>query len=201
MEAIRWLDGWARQQPQAPVNDTPSIPDASHVDLLRDLLERGRRKLADRKFNEARVSFEDAVSLNPNSAEAHAWLAAAYGRLIEAGSMLEKMKLLPFLETEIATALEIDPTHPFARRINGARLLNTPETLGGDPAAASKEFLYCIKQGMNEADIWVSLCECYIKMEDTSKVLDVLKEALVREPEHERAKELLQHLSTMRNAQ
>jgi hypothetical protein len=178
-----------------------SFPEASPVDLLRDLLKRGRRKLADRKYNEARALFEDAVALNPNSADAHAWLAAAYGRLIEAGSMLEKMKLLPFLETEIATALEIDPTHPFARRINGARLLNTPETLGGDPAAAAKEFLYCIEQRMDEADIWVSLCECYIKMEDTSKVLDVLKEALVREPEHERAKELLQTLSNRGNAQ
>jgi hypothetical protein len=38
-------------------------------------------------------------------------------------------------------------------------------------------------------------------MEDSRKAVDVLKAALVREPEHEKAKELLQHLSTLQNAQ
>jgi phenylacetate-CoA ligase len=175
------------------------IPKAVPVGPIQDLLDRGRRKLADRQFNEARELFRDAVACNPDSAEAHAWLAAAYGRLIEAGIILEKMKLLPLLENEIAAALEIDPTFPFARRMNGARLLNTPDTLGGDPAAAAKEFSYCIEQGMDEADIWVSLCECYIKMEDWSKALEVLNEALTREPQHKRAKELMQQLSGERN--
>jgi phenylacetate-CoA ligase len=173
----------------------PRVPDATSVDLLHELLDQGRRKMAERDFHVARALFEKAVALDANSADAHAWLAAAYGCLIEAGIMLEKMRLLPFLENEIMAALEIDSTHPFARRINGARLLNTPDTLGGDPAAAAKEFEYCIEQGMDEADIWVSLGECLIKLEDPEKAKDVLKEALARDPEHEQAKELIEQLA------
>ncbi|WP_239618257.1 AMP-binding protein [Cohnella mopanensis] len=171
----------------------PSVKTAS-IDLLRDLLDQGRRKMADRDFHAARTLFEKAVALDANSADAHAWLAAAYGRLIEAGIILEKMRLLPFLENEIKAALRIDSKLPFARRINGARLLNTPDTLGGDPAAAAKEFQYCIEQGMDEADLWVSLGECYIKLENPQKAKYALKEALAREPKHEQAKELLEQL-------
>ncbi|MCD9026475.1 AMP-binding protein [Cohnella silvisoli] len=171
------------------------ISGIAFVDPVRDLLDQGRRKLAGRDFHEARALFEKAVALDANSADAHAWLAAAYGRLIEAGIMLEKMRLLPFLENEITAALAIDSTHPFARRINGARLLNTPETLGGDPAAAAKEFQYCIERGMDEADIWASLGECLIKMGEPEKAKAALKEALAREPKHEQAKDLMEQVS------
>jgi len=173
----------------------PRIPKTASIDLLRELLDQGRRKMADRDFHTARTLFEKAVALDANSADAHTWLAAAYGRLIEAGIMLEKMRLLPFLEYEINAALGIDSTHPFARRINGSRLLNTPDTLGGDPAAAAKEFQYCIEQGMDEADLWVSLSECFIKLEDPERAKYALKEALAREPEHEQAKAIMEQLA------
>ncbi|WP_408976338.1 AMP-binding protein [Paenibacillus jiagnxiensis] len=171
-------------------SDSDAAPNAP----FQDLLHQGRRKLTDRKPNEARELFEKAVALKPDSAEAHAFLAGAYGLLIEEAHIIEKIKLLPFLENEIKAALELDSALPFARRVNGTRLLNTPDTLGGDPAAAAMEFRYCIEHGMDEADIWVSLAECYIKMEDAGKAGEALKEALVREPRHERATELVQQL-------
>ncbi|WP_082083597.1 AMP-binding protein [Paenibacillus beijingensis] len=170
-----------------------AVPEAPTA--MSDLLDRGRRLLAARKFQESRELFEKAVALYPHSADSHAWLSAAYGRLIETGIMLEKMNLLPLLEKEIATALEIDPNHPFARRMNGARLLNTPEVLGGDPAAAADDFRYCLDQGMDEADIWVSLGECYMKLDDPHEAVRALQEALVREPGHERANELMQQVT------
>lgn len=168
--------------------------EAPDTDPFQDLLLEGRRKLAESHFQEARELLEKAVADRPDSAEAHAWLAAAYGRVIEAGTMLEKMRLLPYLEKEIAAALELDPALPFARRMNGARLLNAPDTLGGDAAAAAKEFLYCIENGMDEAEIWASLCECYIKMGDQGKAVQALKEALIREPGDQKVNDLLQHL-------
>ncbi|MEK3882970.1 tetratricopeptide repeat protein [Paenibacillus sp. PL2-23] len=158
-------------------------------------LLQGRRKLAGGQFQEAKELFEQAVAEHPDSAEAHAWLAAAYGRLIEIGTMLEKMTLLPDLENEIAAALDLDPALPFARRMNGARLLNAPEMLGGDPAAAAKEFTYCIDNGMDEAEIWASLAECYLKLGDRSKASQALQEALKRDPEDYKLKDLWQHLA------
>lgn len=175
-------------------------PEASSIILLQDLLDRGYRKFKNRKYEQSRELFEEAALLDPRNAEAHAWLAAAYGRLIEAvWSMMEKIKLLPMLESEIAAALEIDSTLPLARRMNGARLLNTPDMLGGDPAAAVDEFRYCIGQGMDEAEVWVSLAECYMKTDESAKAIDALKEALIREPQNEKAKELMQHLESSRS--
>jgi len=107
---------------------------------------------------------------------------------------MEKVKLLQMLENEVATALDIDPSLPLARRMNGARMLNTPEMLGGDPAAAIDEFRYCIAKGMDEADVWLALAECYIQTEELDQAAAALEEALRREPGNEKAAELLRRL-------
>lgn len=169
--------------------------EASNAILLRDLLNRGYSKFKLCEYEESWNLFKEAIALDPRSAEAHAWLAAVYGRQIEAvWGMTEKIKLLSMLENEITAALEIDPMLPLARRMNGARLLNTPDMLGGNFAAAVDEFLYCIDQGMDEAEVWVSLAECYMKTDEPTKAMDALKEAQSREPQNEKAAELLLHV-------
>jgi len=164
------------------------------VDPVQALLDLGKEKFAGEDFNGAKEAFEEALTLNERNAELHAWLAAAYGRLIEAGSMLEKIKLLPVFENEVRTALEIDPLHPFARRMNGARLLNTPETLGGNPSLAALEFQYSLDHGMEDTDIWVSLAQCYMKLGQSDKAYEMLRSALMREPGHRRAQRLMEDL-------
>lgn len=164
------------------------------VDPVQALLDLGKEKFAGEDFGGAKEAFEEAIALNDRNAELHALLAAAYGRLIEAGTMLEKIKLLPVFENEVRTALEIDPLHPFARRMNGARLLNTPETLGGNPALAAREFQYSLDHGMEDTDIWVSLAQCYMKLGQCDKAHEMLRSALMREPGHRRAQRLMEDL-------
>lgn len=159
--------------------------------VLEELIRRGCRKLADGEFEQAGELLKQAAALEPQSAEAHAWLAGVYGRMIETGNLSEKIKLLPLVEKEIATALELDPSLPIARRMNGSRLLHTPESLGGDPMAAAAEFQYCIDRNMDSADVWVSLGECYLTMGKLDQAAEAWKEALSREPEHIRARVLL----------
>jgi phenylacetate-CoA ligase len=159
--------------------------------VLKELIKRGCRKLADGEFEQARELLKQAASLEPQCAEAHAWLAGAYGRLIETGNLSDKIKLLPLLEQEIREALDLDPSLPIARRMNGSRLLHTPESLGGDPVAAAAEFQYCIDHKMAHADVWVSLGECYLTMGKPDQAAEAWKEALSREPQHTRATELL----------
>jgi tetratricopeptide (TPR) repeat protein len=155
---------------------------------VRELLDRGYDLFKNGDYEQARAVYAKAVELAPRSAEAHAWLAAAYGRLIdEAWNLKDKIKLLPLLEEEIATALDIDPALPLARRMHGAKLLNTPDMLGGDPVAAAGEFRYCIERGMDDADIWVFLAECYLKSDEPEQAITALQEALAREPRHEQA--------------
>lgn len=178
----------------------PSDRQENHSQLrdatrLHDILQRGYAKFKSLEYEEAQQRFEEAAALEPRSAEAHAWLAAVYGRRIEgAWSLMEKVKLLQMLENEVATALDIDPSLPLARRMNGARMLNTPEMLGGDPAAAIDEFRYCIAKGMDEADVWLALAECYIQTEELDQAAAALEEALRREPGNEKAAELLRRL-------
>ena len=167
-------------------------PEAQEIVNQKELLRWGRRKLSRGEYEKARELFQRAVMIDPGDAEAHTWLAAAYGRLLEAGSMLEKMRLLPKLEEEIAHALRLDPMFPMARRVNGARLLYTPEELGGDPAAAVEELRYAIEHGEDDADVWVNISECYIKLGKPEQAEAALKEALVRESAHERARKLLE---------
>jgi hypothetical protein len=109
-------------------------PLASSVIGLRDLLDRGHSLFKNCEYEQSLKLFEEAAALEPLSAESHAWLAAVYGRQIEAAwSLKEKIKLLSMLEHETEVALEIDPTLPLVRRMNDARLLSTPDMLGGDP--------------------------------------------------------------------
>lgn len=164
--------------------------------LVKDLLQRGFHDMKNGKYEQARALFEEAAALDPVSAEAHAWLAAAYGRLIEnSWSMAGKIKLLPLLEKEIKIALDLDSKLPIARRINGARLLNTPGMLGGNPAAALDELLYCFDNGMDDAELWVCLAECYMKLDRPEQAIDSLEKALAREPHNKRAEQLVQRAS------
>lgn len=170
--------------------------EASRAIQVRGLLDKGCGMFKAGEYEASRELFEQVLMLDPRSAEAYAWLAAVYGRRIEAvWNLVDKMKLLAQMELQISASLELDPKLPLARRMNGAKLLNTPDMLGGDPAAAADEFLYCIAQGMDEAEVWVLLAECYVKMDEPIKANSALKEALAREPKHERAAEWLHKLA------
>ncbi|WP_309118205.1 tetratricopeptide repeat protein [Paenibacillus sp.] len=161
-------------------------------DNVRDLIRSGSLKFRSGDYEQAFKLFQEAARSDPNSAEAHAWLAAVHGRRIEGAiSMTEKIKLLSLLEDELAVALRLDSTLPLARRMNGAMLLYTPEMLGGNPAAAADEFRYCIDRGMDDADVWVSLAECYAKTGFPEQAIKAVEAALERDPGHERATALL----------
>ncbi|WP_027085921.1 AMP-binding protein [Cohnella panacarvi] len=167
---------------------------ARTADPVRELLDRGRELFMSGDYSGAKTAFEEAIVVNERNAESHAWLAAAYGRLIEAGNMQAKIKLLPIFENEVRTALEIDPLHPFARRMNGSRLLNTPESLGGNPALAAEEFQYSLAHGLDDADLWVQLGQCYVKLGRGDQALEAIQAALRREPDHRKARRLMEAL-------
>ncbi|GAE93919.1 hypothetical protein JCM21714_3038 [Gracilibacillus boraciitolerans JCM 21714] len=160
-----------------------------------DLLKLGYKEFINKKYESAEKLFKEAINLQPDSAEAHAWIAAVYGRKIDAvWSLTEKIELFPLLEKEINMALELDHTLPMARRMNGSKLLNTPDMLGGDPAAAIKEFQYCIDQGMNDIELWISIARSYIKIAAPVKAKEALKEAAKLEPKSKQIAELMQQV-------
>ncbi|UOQ49664.1 tetratricopeptide repeat protein [Gracilibacillus caseinilyticus] len=160
---------------------------------LQELLHQGYTAFNNNNYGNAQQWFEKAIKQEPHSAEAHAWLAAVYGRQIDAAwSLTDKIELFSKLEKEITLALEIDDTLPLARRMNGSKLLNSPDMLGGDPAEAVKEFCYCIEQGMDDIEIWVSLAKCYVKTAEHAKAKEALNKAYALDPKNEEVLQLWQ---------
>ena len=155
---------------------------------LRKALRRGIELFRSGRFDESHIWFDRAAMLAPDNAEAHAWLAAVYGKRIDAAWALhDKVDLLEKLDKELEQALELDPALPLARRINGVRLLQTPEMLGGDPAAAAEEFRYCIEQGLNESELWLLWAECYVRMERLDLGIAALQQRLAAAPDDKAA--------------
>ncbi|WP_163581404.1 tetratricopeptide repeat protein [Gracilibacillus saliphilus] len=173
--------------------DNNQAPQEKNTTQVQDLLRRGYNSFKIDDYEKAHQLFEEAIMQDPDSAEAHAWLAAVYGRQIDAAwSLTDKMELFSKLETEVKIALELDSALPLARRMNGSMLLNAPDMLGGDPVKAVTEFRYCIDRGMTDLEIWVSLAKCYLETAELAKAKEALKKALALEPKNEMVLQLLQ---------
>lgn len=144
----------------------------------------GMVHLKDKEFNQARDFFQNIIDLEPNHIEAHAWLAATYGRLMEEGSMLEKIAILPIFEQEVASALELNPEFVLAHQVNGLRLLYTPKEFGGDPEMAIRELLYAIENGVHESEVYYALGSAYLASHDEVNAVHFFNKVLELDPEH-----------------
>lgn len=145
-------------------------------------------------YAEAKATMEKSVKQYPDSAAAHAWYAISIGRLIERSSVLNKMRLLPLFERETLKALEISPYLLIARRVNGMRLLNTPEGFGGNIKKAIDEFQYCLDNGLEDDDLYFSLGQAYIKLKDVAEGKKAFHASLNLNADHQQAKKHLKML-------
>ncbi|AJS61152.1 hypothetical protein UB51_24990 [Paenibacillus sp. IHBB 10380] len=152
--------------------------------ILHNNFYSGMIHLKNNEFEQAREFFQQIVDLEPDNAEAHAWLAATYGRLLEFGSMLDKMAILPIFEHEVATALELNSELVLARQVNGLRLLLTPTDFGGDPEKAVRELEYAIKNGVCECEVFYALGLAYLATEDEVRAANAFAQALECDPKH-----------------
>jgi Tfp pilus assembly protein PilF len=162
--------------------------------ILHNNFYAGMIHLKNSEFELAREFFQQIVDVEPDNAEAHAWLAATYGRLMEFGSMLEKMALLPIFEHEVATALELNSELVLARQVNGLRLLLTPTDFGGDPEKAVRELEYAIKNGVCECEVFYALGLAYLATEDEVRAANAFAQALECDPKHVSAQQQIEFL-------
>ncbi|MGF7046865.1 Tfp pilus assembly protein PilF [Paenibacillus sp. DS2015] len=154
----------------------------------------GMIHLKNNEFEQAREFFQQITDAEPGNAEAHAWLAATYGRLMEFGSMLEKIALLPVFEREVATALELNSELVLARQVNGLRLLLKPKDFGGDPEQAVRELEYVIENGVYECEVFYLLGLAYLATEDEVRAANAFTQALECDPEHLPAQQQIEFL-------
>jgi tetratricopeptide (TPR) repeat protein len=126
----------------------------------------------------AKECAEIIIKNNPNDSEGHAWLAAIYGKIMENGAMMDKITYLPLLQTELEIALKLDPKSILAKRVNGIRLVYTPEGFGNDPQIAIEELNYVIDEGIQEAEIYYALGLAYVQLDDEKNAQCNFKKAL-----------------------
>jgi len=148
-----------------------------------DWITRGKESFLKDDFVSSKQFFQSAIEIEPNNGEAYAFLAATYGKLIEKGGFMDKLKYLPQLEKSISVALKLDPDSAIARRVNAFRLMKTPKEFGGNPKKAVGEFLFCIEKGVQDSDLYYGLGLTYIQLKEYLKAKEALEEGIKLKPE------------------
>jgi tetratricopeptide (TPR) repeat protein len=107
--------------------------------LVGDVRARGKdEKLA--AYDRGRQLGERAVELAPRDEEAHLWYAINTGRWGQTNGVLQSLFLLGTVKKEIEIILELNPRSVRGRALAGNVLMEVPRLVGGDRAAAEKQF-------------------------------------------------------------
>jgi tetratricopeptide (TPR) repeat protein len=140
--------------------------DLTRIDRARDLLEKAlaterrvdtlitasyvyflvgdvRARSKDEKlaaYDRGRQLGERAVELAPRDEEAHLWYAINTGRWGQTNGVLQSLFLLGTVKKEIEIILELNPRSVRGRALAGNVLMEVPRLVGGDRAAAEKQF-------------------------------------------------------------
>ncbi len=118
----------------------PTIaPTALHAQSLDDLLRTGRAQADSGKADEAVKTFERAVKLNPQSAEAHMRLGSALGSVAQKVSVIRQPFVAKRIKAEFERAVELDPTLLAPREGLLQFYLRAPGVMGGSEAKAREQ--------------------------------------------------------------
>jgi tetratricopeptide (TPR) repeat protein len=83
-------------------------------------------------YHQGREAAQRAVELAPNSAEAHFWHGTNTARWAQTKGVMRSLFLLPTVNREIKTVLELDPSFPPIYSLAGSVYIEVPSLLGGD---------------------------------------------------------------------
>jgi tetratricopeptide (TPR) repeat protein len=95
------------------------------------LIEQGRAAISRGDDDAAIAILEKAVAQSPKSAEAHFYLASAYGSKVQKVGMLGAMTYAPKIRGEFETAVALDPKHVEARFALVQVYAGAPAIMGG----------------------------------------------------------------------
>jgi tetratricopeptide (TPR) repeat protein len=173
-EAISLEVRLVRNQPAEELRD-------SHVVSLRTLLipsnalkryETGVEQLRKDRFRAALTSFNRAIKLHPEFAEAYAGKGAA----------LMKLKDAEEAESALRKAVELDPELPAARKRLGYLLLVTERY-----AEAEEHLVKGVSPGSQDSHLWTYLGEVWYHLERFPEAYEALSRALELYPENYQA--------------
>ncbi len=132
-------------------------------------------KLAD--YEAARADCEKAVSLAPDSPDAHFWYGVVMGRWGETKGILKALFLIKPIRKEMQETLRLDPKHGGAHRVLGEILWQVPGFAGGDKKQALAEFESAVALSPNHSANYQPLAEAYLhydRKDDAIKTLNTV---------------------------
>jgi tetratricopeptide (TPR) repeat protein len=113
-------------------------------------------------YDRGRKLGERAVELAPRDEEAHLWYGINTGRWGQTNGILQSLALLPTVKKEIEIILELNPQSVRGRSLAGNVLMEVPGLLGGDRAAAEKQFRRGIEHDPHFTSIRIDLARLLI---------------------------------------
>jgi tetratricopeptide (TPR) repeat protein len=113
-------------------------------------------------YDRGRKLGERAVELAPRDEEAHLWYGINTGRWGQTNGVLQSLALLPTVKKEIEIILELNPQSARGRSLAGNVLMEVPGLLGGDRAAAEKQFRRGIEHDPHFTSIRIDLARLLI---------------------------------------
>lgn len=155
-------------------------------------------------YAQGRAAAKRAVELAPKSAAAHFWYATNTARWGQTRGVVRSLFLLPTVNEEIRTVLDLDPGFTPVYALAGNVLYEVPALLGGDLHRAEQMFRKGLEQDPKFTGMRVGLAKTLIKQgriiearRELHAVLDEkdprnLAEWIIKDSRHARA--LLQSL-------
>lgn len=114
-------------------------------------------------YEEGRAAAKRAVELDPKNPAAHFWYATNAARWGQTKGVLRSLFLLPTVNEEIRTVLDLDPGFTPVFALAGNVLYEVPALLGGDLHKAEQMFRQGLEQDPKFTGMRVGLAKALIK--------------------------------------
>ena len=129
-------------------------------------------------YEEGRQAAKRAVEMDPGNAEAHFWYGTNTARWGATKGVVQSIFLLPSVQQEIQTVLELDPKFTPVYALAGNVLYEVPPLMGGDLRKAEEMFRKGLEQDPRFTGMRIGLAKTLIKLGRTAEARNELRAVL-----------------------
>lgn len=129
-------------------------------------------------YDEGRQAAKRAVEMDPRNPEAHFWYGTNTARWGATNGVVRSLFLLPSVQQEIRTVLDLDPNFTLVYALAGNVLYEVPPLMGGDLRKAEEMFRKGLEQDPRFTGTRIGLAKTLIKLGRTAEARNELQAVL-----------------------
>ena len=129
-------------------------------------------------YDEGRQAAKRAVEMDPHNPEAHFWYGTNTARWGVTKGVVRSLFLLPAVQQEIQTVLDLDPHFTPVYALAGNVLYEVPPLMGGDLRKAEEMFRKGLEQDPRFTGMRIGLAKALIKLGRTAEARNELQAVL-----------------------